>query len=335
VTETTLPEGWYRDPSLPATRRWWDGSAWTDHVRPDEDAALGLGALRRSASSASVGSVEPPAVSEATTFAVPSEIEGTRPVSSVGSVGSAAAAGSAATGSAVGWGVAGSTAAGARVAGSPAGAESSGPESSGAESSEGGAWHADTPPWAQAHVTAPAGGSFAAPSSVAELESVDYAPMENSWGSSATSATVRRTPAATGTAGAWLLAMSPLLTLLFVVGVGALVLADPVSSVAAVAAWLVTGLSLVWLVLAVLADFRRLGALGYTSRPSVFWIILGPLPYLISRTVHVHRATGHGSAPLWAYLVVSLLVGAAGAAIVLWASSGALVLPEGVGGFGL
>ncbi|WP_228975545.1 DUF2510 domain-containing protein [Streptomyces sp. DH12] len=30
----TTPPGWYRDPSLPAVERWWDGTAWTAHTRP-------------------------------------------------------------------------------------------------------------------------------------------------------------------------------------------------------------------------------------------------------------------------------------------------------------
>lgn len=309
MTDTNLPEGWYRDPSLPATRRWWDGTAWTDHVRPDEDAALGFGSGRRSAASASTppsasgASPATPAVTEPTTFAVPSEIEGTKPVSSVGS----AAVGSAAAGSA--------------AVAHPFGA---------------GSWKTETPPWAESSVAAPtAGGSFAAPTSVAELESVDYAPMERSWGSSAVSAPVRRTPLATGTAGAWLLALSPVLNLLLVVGVGALVLSDPLSPVAAISAWIASGLTLAWLVLAVIADFRRLGALGYVSRPSVLWIILGPLPYLISRAVHVHRATGRGSAPLWVYLAVSVLVGAAAVGLVLWATAGSLAWPEVLGELGL
>ena len=319
MTDTNLPEGWYRDPSLPATRRWWDGTAWTDHVRPDEDAALGFGSGRRSAASASTppsasgASAATPAVTEPTTFAVPSEIEGTKPVSSVGS----AAVGSSAAGSAA----VGSAAVGSAAVAHPFGA---------------GSWKTETPPWAESSVAAPtAGGSFAAPTSVAELESVDYAPMERSWGSSAVSAPVRRTPLATGTAGAWLLALSPVLNLLLVVGVGALVLSDPLSPVAAISAWIASGLTLAWLVLAVIADFRRLGALGYVSRPSVLWIILGPLPYLVSRAVHVHRATGRGSAPLWVYLAVSVLVGAAAVGLVLWATAGSLAWPEVLGELGL
>ncbi|MER3389282.1 MAG: DUF2510 domain-containing protein [Microcella sp.] len=321
MTDAPLPEGWYRDPSLPATRRWWDGTAWTDHVRPDEDAGLGLGSLRRSAASAaSVASPASPAVSEAMTFAVPSELEGTKPVSSVGS---------AAAGDAFG----------------------------------GGSWRAETPPWAESSAAAPSGaqssaavpagagssvavagsnvavpsgpGSFAAPTSVAELESVDYAPMERSWGASAVAAPVRRTPLAAGTAGAWLLALSPLLNLLLAAGVGALVLVDPVSPVSVIVAWIATALVLVWLVLAVIADFRRLGALGYASRPSVFWIVLGPLPYLISRTVHVRRGSGRGSGPLWVFLVVSVLAGAAGVGFLLWMGAGTLTVPGVLGAVGL
>ena len=157
MTETNLPEGWYRDPSLPATRRWWDGTAWTDHVRPHEDAGLGLGSPRRSAASAatpsSASSAFPatPAVTEATTFAVPSEIAGTKPVSSVGS----AAVGSAAVGS----GAVGSAAASSSVVADPFGA---------------GSWKTETPPWAESGAAVPTvAGSFAAPTSVAELESVD------------------------------------------------------------------------------------------------------------------------------------------------------------------
>ena len=28
--------GWYPHPKMPGTRRYWDGSAWTDHVAPAE-----------------------------------------------------------------------------------------------------------------------------------------------------------------------------------------------------------------------------------------------------------------------------------------------------------
>ncbi|MFD5746770.1 DUF2510 domain-containing protein [Streptomyces sp. NPDC127033] len=31
---TTPPPGWYPDPNVPATERWWDGTVWTAHTRP-------------------------------------------------------------------------------------------------------------------------------------------------------------------------------------------------------------------------------------------------------------------------------------------------------------
>lgn len=30
----TTPPGWYADPGVPGTERWWDGTAWTAHSRP-------------------------------------------------------------------------------------------------------------------------------------------------------------------------------------------------------------------------------------------------------------------------------------------------------------
>lgn len=34
----TTPAGWYPDPSAPGSQRWFDGSSWTDQVRPAEAA---------------------------------------------------------------------------------------------------------------------------------------------------------------------------------------------------------------------------------------------------------------------------------------------------------
>lgn len=32
--ETTPAPGWYADPTMPQTQRYWDGRAWTEHVAP-------------------------------------------------------------------------------------------------------------------------------------------------------------------------------------------------------------------------------------------------------------------------------------------------------------
>ena len=34
MAEGKAKEGWYPHPSVPGTKRWWDGEKWTDHVRP-------------------------------------------------------------------------------------------------------------------------------------------------------------------------------------------------------------------------------------------------------------------------------------------------------------
>jgi hypothetical protein len=48
--------------------------------------------------------------------------------------------------------------------------------------------------------------------------------------------------------------------------------------------------------------------MGYGRVPSRWWLLLGPLGYLIARTVQVRQQSGHGSAPLWWHvgLVVAL-----------------------------
>lgn len=40
VTATAPAAGWYPDPAGPASSRWWDGAAWTDHVQPAAVAAV-------------------------------------------------------------------------------------------------------------------------------------------------------------------------------------------------------------------------------------------------------------------------------------------------------
>ncbi|WP_439565073.1 DUF2510 domain-containing protein [Microcella sp.] len=159
-----------------------------------------------------------------------------------------------------------------------------------------------TTPWTSS-------ATFAQPTSAADLASVDYEPMTRSWGSARGSSAARVVTGVT-TGGAWMLALSPLLQL----GLVALTwwLTDGgASSATPVVASGFALVGLLWVVLAAILDYRRLGALGHEFRPSVAWIIAGPFFYLMARGIHVYRTTRSGTGPTWVYVVTALLVGAA------------------------
>lgn len=142
----------------------------------------------------------------------------------------------------------------------------------------------------------------------AELASVDYEPMVRSWGGSRSGAGQR---AVTGvsTGGGWMLALSPLLQLALL-SFGWVLTAGGTAPTTLLLVSIFGAVYLVWILLATLLDFRRLGALGHEYRPSVAWILLGPLMYLVARAIHVYRTTGRGVAPTWVFVIVSALVGA-------------------------
>lgn len=164
--------------------------------------------------------------------------------------------------------------------------------------------------------------TFAQPSPTVDFASVDYEPLGRTWGGSRYDAS-NRTVTGVSTGGAWMLALSPLVTL------GLLVLGWVLTDSGTSSSTLVIGSSLgaalvAWIVIATIADFRRLGTLGHEYRPTVFWILLGPLMYLIARAIHVVRTTGRGAAPTWVFALLSIVAGAA-----LVAAS--LVLPREAG----
>ncbi len=159
--------------------------------------------------------------------------------------------------------------------------------------------------------------TLAQPTGSVDLASVDYEPMTRTWagprGSSA-----QRTVTGVSTGGVWMLAISPLVFL----GLLALGWAVTEGGTSAATTAVLSGMGgafVAWIVVAAVLDFRRLGALGHDYRPSVFWLLLSPLLYLVSRAIHVQRTTGRGAAPTWVHaalsVVVAVAIGAAGLAM--------------------
>ncbi|MBX9471054.1 DUF2510 domain-containing protein [Microcella sp.] len=154
--------------------------------------------------------------------------------------------------------------------------------------------------------------TFAQPTGSVDLASVDYEPMTRTWGS-ARGSSASRTVTGVTTGGAWMLALSPLVQL------GLLALGWVLTDGGTNSSTMIIGASfgavlIAWVLVGAIADFRRLGALGHEFRPSVLWILVGPLMYLIARAIHVLRTTGKGVAPTWVYLALSIVVGAAAGA---------------------
>lgn len=109
-------------------------------------------------------------------------------------------------------------------------------------------------------------------------------------------------PTRWNTGGAWALSATPLIGVISGVGIAFAV---------TFSVWLAVSivlLPLLWSVAAATRDCRRLDELGYGRVPSRWWLLLGPLGYLIARTVSVRRQSGHGSAPLWWHLGIVVML---------------------------
>lgn len=163
--------------------------------------------------------------------------------------------------------------------------------------------------------------SFAVPQSKIVLASSDFAPMELP-PSPRSAGAPPPPPSRSGTVGAWMLALLPwlqlgLLVVIFVyvlggaavLSTGALPTEVSLDAVTLIPAAAALGL-LIWIIVAVIVDRVGLKRHGFSRRPSFWWILLGPLIYLIARTVSVMRGRGRGGAPLWVYLLSSLSVAA-------------------------
>lgn len=76
--------------------------------------------------------------------------------------------------------------------------------------------------------------------------------------------------------------------------------------------WWVGGalLPLLWSIAFAVRDRNKLESWGYQARPSLAWLLLGPLAYLIARTVRIHQRVRRGSLPLWMLVINSVLIAA-------------------------
>jgi hypothetical protein len=112
-------------------------------------------------------------------------------------------------------------------------------------------------------------------------------------------------PVRWNTAGGWAIAFSPLVSLVAAAAIGVLALEGSRSWW-----WYLAAAALPLLVLIAFAarDRNRLRQFGYPQVPSAWWMLLGPLCYLISRGLKVRRASGRGLAPIWVFVAVAVLL---------------------------
>jgi hypothetical protein len=45
IEQPKAAPGWYADPAMAGTRRYWDGNAWTDHVAPSDQPTSAPGSI--------------------------------------------------------------------------------------------------------------------------------------------------------------------------------------------------------------------------------------------------------------------------------------------------
>jgi hypothetical protein len=150
-----------------------------------------------------------------------------------------------------------------------------------------------------------------------------YVPLKGSWntnthgGAYSVGANDFARPAQWNTVWVWLLALSSLLlTLSYIVFFAVESTVAPTTELISLVV-LVSGVFVLEILFAA-ADRRKLVRWGYLRPASVWWILLGPLFYLIFRAVAVRREVGRGLAPLITYIAVGVgsgLVLAIGSAI--------------------
>lgn len=354
MTTAGTAAGWYADPADPSLIRWWDGTTWTSHTQPNPAVALAAppaGAVMVDAPPPVAAAAAPP-ISGAVPLVpsapyVPPPFADPAPEAPVTVVPAAAAPATAALTA-----PAAEPAPGPRRTGTslpisepvrlvpptsgaipvtipgfdePLPPPRTGPEPLAVPS--GGPAPLAVPSGVAAGAPQPASATtpwtssttFAQPTGSIDLASVDYEPMTRTWGTPRGSAAPRVVTGVT-TAGAWMLALSPVLQLALV-GLGWAITSGGTTAATPIIGAALGVVAVVWIVLAAVLDYRRLGALGHEFRPSVAWILLGPFFYLMARAIHVYRTSRRGTAPTWVYLALAFVVGAV-------ASVGSLALPR-------
>ena len=109
-------------------------------------------------------------------------------------------------------------------------------------------------------------------------------------------------PRASGTAAVWMIAVMPAVQLAVVLAL-ILVLEDFGRFMQVAVAFVF----FLWTAVLASHDKRRLLTLGHREAATPWWLLLTPLAYLIARTRCVRKQGGHGSAPMWVYILLSTI----------------------------
>lgn len=123
-------------------------------------------------------------------------------------------------------------------------------------------------------------------------------------------------PRASSTAAAWMIAVMPAVQLATVLAL-ILVLEDFGSFMQLAVAFVF----FLWTAVLASHDKRRLLALGHRAAATPWWLLLTPLAYLIARTVCVRKQGGQGSAPMWVYILLSMIPAVAAVAMLMGAGA--------------
>lgn len=129
-----------------------------------------------------------------------------------------------------------------------------------------------------------------------------YEPMSRG---RAESIVFRDIPSRWGTASVWLIALSPILQTVAVVLILLATWASGFNFGVLIAAMLVPPLLMIaW----AYRDRARLESFGYDAPAHWAWMLLSPLAYLIVRTIVVRKVARVGSAPLWTYSSINVVL---------------------------